>query len=234
MDVGKWDQIFLTNEQCLSLLDFVDIDENREELANYDCYPLRRFVLITENAGVKGSTFYHFFIFAGEHLDVRTMIEMEGKSYDAFSFSVDMVKFKLKKKSGIAVEKVDQKVINDLEYWAWLMLEFMIINTYILSDPEKMVDVEEKEVKEHETHEGLHPVEKKQKKRGKVRLVRSYRLKKRWKTVMKRRIQQITCPAWGVRGHYRHYKNGKTVFIQPYVKGKKRDEYRGKIYELMA
>lgn len=28
------------------------------------------------------------------------------------------------------------------------------------------------------------------------------------------------CEAWGVRGHYRHYKNGRTVYIKPYKKGK--------------
>lgn len=36
------------------------------------------------------------------------------------------------------------------------------------------------------------------------------------------------CEAWGVRGHYRHYKNGKTVFIAPYIKGSgrmKKTEY---------
>lgn len=30
------------------------------------------------------------------------------------------------------------------------------------------------------------------------------------------------CEVWGVRGHIRHYKNGKMVFIKPYKKGKKR------------
>ena len=30
------------------------------------------------------------------------------------------------------------------------------------------------------------------------------------------------CEAWSVRGHYRHYKNGKVVFIAPYIKGKGR------------
>ncbi len=28
------------------------------------------------------------------------------------------------------------------------------------------------------------------------------------------------CEAWSVRGHYRHYKSGKVVYIKPYVKGK--------------
>lgn len=30
------------------------------------------------------------------------------------------------------------------------------------------------------------------------------------------------CEAWSVRGHYRQYKSGKTIFIKPYIKGKGR------------
>lgn len=33
----------------------------------------------------------------------------------------------------------------------------------------------------------------------------------------------MMCDCWSVRGHYRHYKNGKTVFIKSYLKGKKRN-----------
>lgn len=33
----------------------------------------------------------------------------------------------------------------------------------------------------------------------------------------------MSCECWGVRGHYRHYKNGKIVKIQPFKKGSKRD-----------
>ena len=29
---------------------------------------------------------------------------------------------------------------------------------------------------------------------------------------------------WGVRGHYRHYKSGKTVWINPYRKGIRRND----------
>lgn len=35
--------------------------------------------------------------------------------------------------------------------------------------------------------------------------------------------KSIRCECWGVRGHIRHYQDGKTVFIEPYKKGKKRD-----------
>ena len=36
--------------------------------------------------------------------------------------------------------------------------------------------------------------------------------------------REIHCDCWGVRGHYRHYKNGNTVFIKAYQKGKKRNK----------
>ncbi len=35
---------------------------------------------------------------------------------------------------------------------------------------------------------------------------------------------KVTCECYGVRGHYRHYKTGKIVFIKPYLKGTKRNE----------
>lgn len=41
----------------------------------------------------------------------------------------------------------------------------------------------------------------------------------------------MKCPCWGVRGHYRHYKSGKTVFIKNYIKGKERDKEKPKEHE---
>ena len=41
--------------------------------------------------------------------------------------------------------------------------------------------------------------------------------------VQDRAIREITCPVWEVRGHMRHYKSGKTVYVAPYRKGKERD-----------
>lgn len=38
----------------------------------------------------------------------------------------------------------------------------------------------------------------------------------------------IQCPCWSVRGHYRTYKNGRTVFVKPYRKGKKAGNCRAK------
>lgn len=34
---------------------------------------------------------------------------------------------------------------------------------------------------------------------------------------------EYTCPVWTVRGHMRHYKSGKTVYVAPYRKGRDRN-----------
>ena len=49
-----------------------------------------------------------------------------------------------------------------------------------------------------------------------------------------RKSIQYQCEVWGVRGHLRHYTDGKVVFIEPYKKGRKRDvlEPKSKTYML--
>ena len=42
------------------------------------------------------------------------------------------------------------------------------------------------------------------------------------------------CDAWGVHGHYRHYKSGRVAYIAPYVKGVNRENYRGREFELLS
>ena len=53
-------------------------------------------------------------------------------------------------------------------------------------------------------------------------------------TVSSNGTHKINCPCWSVRGHYRHYKSGKVVFVKNYKKGKQREvkEPKGKEYVL--
>ena len=67
----------------------------------------------------------------------------------------------------------------------------------------------------------------------KVHLIKSYTLKRGWKNKVERKKTEIHCLAWGVRGHYRHYKDGRVIYIAPFVKGKERDKYKGKEYALL-
>ena len=49
-----------------------------------------------------------------------------------------------------------------------------------------------------------------------------------------RKSIQYQCECWGVRGHLRHYTDGRVVFIEPYKKGRLRDtlEPKSKTYML--
>lgn len=47
----------------------------------------------------------------------------------------------------------------------------------------------------------------------------------------------ITCPSWGVIGHFRHYKSGKVIWVDGYTKGRERhnpDSYQPKEYQLAS
>ena len=43
--------------------------------------------------------------------------------------------------------------------------------------------------------------------------------------------REIMCPCWEVRGHYRHLKSGKVIFIRPFKKGKERTTAEPKTHE---
>lgn len=57
-----------------------------------------------------------------------------------------------------------------------------------------------------------------------VRYVRHYYINEDALAAIKGEAEKrrCTCPAWYVIGHWRHYKNGKSVFVQPYWKGEMR------------
>jgi len=68
------------------------------------------------------------------------------------------------------------------------------------------------------------------KERTVVKMFKRYTLKKDWKRAVARKKQEYHCLAWSVRGHFRTYRNGKKVFVRPYIKGKEKDKFIPKDY----
>lgn len=54
---------------------------------------------------------------------------------------------------------------------------------------------------------------------------------KTYNMLRSRQIHRVAS-TWGVRGHFRHYKNGKVVYIKPYTKGTDKDKRIRKNYNL--
>ena len=112
-------------------------------------------------------------------------------------------------------------------YLKEILLLYAILNRFSVERPE-MLSYGEKQVN----------VPKTVKKDGKfkeiwtTKMIHIIRLNKE---ELAKRHNIITCPCWGVAGHYRHYKNGNVVFIESYRKGKKRNNpeaYKPKTYGL--
>lgn len=108
--------------------------------------------------------------------------------------------------------------------------EYLELNGMLLSRPD-CFDLEEKVYKKSDK-------KRKASKHGGCNVVRHYKcytirdLPKREEH--KRKIKRH-CLAWSVRGHYRHYKNGKVVFVEQYMKGKKKEagNYEPKRYKVV-
>lgn len=70
----------------------------------------------------------------------------------------------------------------------------------------------------------VHEIESSGKKRKrKVKYIRTHYVSISELEAIKKEAVKKSCPAWYVSGHWRHYKNGNTIFIAPYWKGVMRD-----------
>lgn len=72
--------------------------------------------------------------------------------------------------------------------------------------------------------------------RNKVRVVRTIRMDSEELKRYSAPQRHMSCPCWGVAGHWRRYKSGKEIWIEPYRKGKRRDDseaYRPKDYNFV-
>lgn len=101
---------------------------------------------------------------------------------------------------------------------------------YIIRESQKRkyeyVIKEEKEIKEN-------TISKKAKK-NKIEYNLLDAIKIYQKNEGEKRKYEITCESWDIRGHFRHYKSGKVVWIAPYKKGKKIKEENNKEYKLRS
>ena len=118
---------------------------------------------------------------------------------------------------------------DDLDYHSFLTI-FLAVNYFIKHIPSSYQETKKKVAETIEVGKG-HNKRYKQV----VHLEREYNFDN-LKKITKTHLRHIfTCLCWGVRGHLRHYKNGKTIFIQPFKKGKERNNmeaFSGKEYRL--
>lgn len=117
-------------------------------------------------------------------------------------------------------------------------MPFFELNYYVR---EHLPTVFRKEIKKRELAIFYKGKSKDKNKRRAIQLCNVYTLNEDFEDFSggaEKRHIEFSCPSWGVRGHYRHLKNGKVVFVRPFIKGKERknpdkyNNYRGKEYKI--
>ena len=222
-----WDIVTLTEKQYLKVM-----DTNVEQNHNYtiDTIALPRFCLSLVN---KEETNYYFFEQKGKTIrcgvaDKNTFeigwfeLIVHGLNGDNIDVSC-----RVNEEDPIAKWCNENPSEEDSPNWAWCGNAFFAINTFMLYYADVTMEVETKVATAPSQSHG-----QKKNTTNVSRLFKTYKLVKNWKSQARKKAQ-ITCPCWGVRGHFRHYRNGKVVFIEPFVKGKEKDKYRGKEYALL-
>ena len=123
-------------------------------------------------------------------------------------------------------DEVATNVFNDISFrqqsegsYELLSLWYGIQLSLLHPDMKKMYE----NPKEERIYIGSNKKKNNSKNKKMTRVIRSYNITKHMITESVGNKHDINCLCWYVSGHFRHYKNGKKVFIQPYWKGALRD-----------
>lgn len=72
------------------------------------------------------------------------------------------------------------------------------------------------------TQKRYKPINERSKSRKKTEY-KLFEIIRKYEKHMNHNRHSMTCEHWEVKGHFRHYKNGKVVYIKPFSKGKNKD-----------
>ena len=225
-----WDVVNLTDNQLKKLGETLEEHKIKHD---FDNIPLHRFCLALY---YKKEFMYYFMSHHGNtlHIDIEDS-RSNAKGYCDIKYKKlpdGTLELELQDNTNVMTWLTKVTDIADGEgvmYWQWMVDVFFSINSFMLHFGDVTMEVEEKKVAQPQTGNRQ---QRRHDRKNSVRLFKSYKLIKNWKSQARKKAE-ITCPAWGVRGHFRHLRNGKTVFVEAYIKGKEKDKYKGKEYALL-
>lgn len=129
----------------------------------------------------------------------------------------------------------DDRLLDDrylIDYYRYTKMEYLLIQKALYDRPEVFVETRKQMTVDSQ------PTKKKRKGKGRRRIVKAVkvlRISQEEFADYTKAHREMTCPCWGVIGHWRNYKSGKRVWISPYRKGKQRHDpaaYSSKEYKM--
>ena len=209
------DKIYITKDELYKILDTVLEAVKKNKLALTDLYNLDELPLPNVSI-VMGLSTYNFAV--NQH-EKTVMVEKYFTNDKLFKVLLEptLKDGKLEVESNGKVIHISPLNMNDLKYSDTLDI-FLAINFFIKHLPHTYQKSERKVEETIETGKGINKKYKRV-----VHLERNFNfvnLDKLSKTSIK---HSFSCLCWGVRGHLRHLKSGKVVFVKPFKKGKERN-----------
>lgn len=225
------DKVYITYEQKQRLSNWYE--SNWTQFKTF-MFPLNKCALYFENTKLKNFTVVKFekinneikvnVIFGNKEaffLKFRILLcdgNLEFDIQDDYEYSVGL--FSLWEKDVFEdifdlITEITTQIAEIMFYMALLQPEFEVTEEPAMK---------ESRLKKAERHNKYNPT-------NIIKLTRKvYRLNNpTFKSITKKEYTRIA-QSWGVRGHFRNYKSGKTVWVKPYVKGK--GDLKNKIYKV--
>ena len=129
----------------------------------------------------------------------------------------------------------DDRLLDDrylIDHYRYTKMEYLLIQKALYDRPEVFVETRKQMTVDPQ------PTKKKRKGKGRrriVKVVKVLRISENEFADYTKAHREMSCPCWGVIGHWRNYKSGKRVWISPYRKGKQRHNpaaYSSKEYKM--
>lgn len=210
------DKVILSSEELIKIITSVQEALETNKIAIYELYNLNELPLPNVSV-VLGRKTFNF----ATNKETKT-ITFENYLLNNMLYRVAL-RPKIDDEGNMVDTAVDVKFISpvlhhkDLPYNEYANI-FLAINYYIKHIPASYTENKKKVEETIAVGKGNNKKYKRV-----VHLERSFTFEKLDK-MSKTHIKHIfSCLCWGVRGHVRHYKSGKVVFIQPFKKGKERN-----------
>lgn len=215
-EIKKCDVLYVTDNLMKRVKDWVqDADISEESKIIFDGIPMQKLILdFSKNKELNGSP--EFVSVIVDHKTRNIFIEWDSAGYREFYIRREWT-YNPYSDTLTHVKSIPEQ--NNLENEKAVLIivftVFLFVIQTMMKTPEEVLV--EKAAKRHTKNKGS------RKGRRVVRYFKCYSITGKRAPEAKEK-HKILCPAWSVRGHMRHYKSGKVVFINPYIKGKKRNE----------
>lgn len=217
--------IELTNDELQTVLKWRD--ENKDTVRNFKPFLVGGRIVVGDIFSLSFSVFpikERYSITIKYYANMQKLLTIEVETFPfGFTKVLDIRGTKVYERSKFSPEERNG-IIQDM------IGVFFAVNAYFLHRVTLDEEIPEKIAKTHST--GKETAHSQANRRVVKHLNKIYTIRGKNIPSGSGAIRMRHCEAWEVVGHYRHYKDGRVIYIAPYCKGKNKNAIKGKTYKV--